>query len=216
MNLRHIALGALPLCAGLLLAQDTTQTPASASSQSWTGLLVASTCTAGTGMASSTPGANREHNTTYEQTTNQADRNAVASSAADPTGKMATTTGTADRMNDANTKKPATGADATGYTGSEANRSTAAGNTANNLDAWAGAEKAAGQLDQSCRISAQTTSFALRTQDGTVVPFDAAANTRIAQQLQTGDRLLKKTKIFRVEVKGTMQDGAIVVDTIRL
>src|SRR5579884_1877538 len=62
---------------------------------------------------------------------------------------------------------------------------------------WEQARKVASQLGPSCHISSTTSSFALRTPDGRLIPFDSASNARIADQLR--DKVSgQSTKIFRV------------------
>jgi hypothetical protein len=76
--------------------------------------------------------------------------------------------------------------------------------------------KTNGSVDRSCYIGQSTTAFALKLKDGRIVNFDDASNGKIAQQLQSGDRLQNKVKIFRATVKGAMQGDTITVDSIQM
>ena len=203
------------LCAALTLAQSTPTS--STASRSWTGLLVAAGCpSSGTsadmrstapassgvtenGMAKTTPGMNREPNTTYEQTQNQADRNSAADRT-DVRKSAPATLGTSDMRN----STPET---------ANNNSSTMA---LKNEDAWMTAEKVAGKMDKSCHISTRTSSFALRLPDGRIVPFDDASNAKIASQLRSTNRLGNKAKILRVVVTGAMQSDRISMEYLKL
>lgn len=172
----RLTLICLLTCAGPMFAQR------SGNTETWTGLLVAEGCqSAGSAnsankavtdgeMAKSTPGAGREHNTTYEQKMNQADRGSTSSSAADPTMSPRA----ADRAN----------------------------------------SQSARNLDKSCHIGPQTTSFALRLPAGRLIAFDAASNIRIAKQLQSSHKL-NGAKIFHAVAKGSLQNNALSLDSIR-
>lgn len=208
MKFWSFSVGAVPLFTAVLLAQGPNT---SSGQQSWTGLLVAAGCqTGGSAMAKSTasetlprttPSATtREQNRTYEQTQNQADRTAPTRKT--PTGQSATehlnatdqvTTPPVDSVNTRGS------APLDGSTGPGADETTVAKN-----------------MDNSCRIGAQTTAFSLRLSDGRLVRFDEASNARIAQQLQSGDRLKHKTKIFRAKVKGSMQGDTISIDNLKI
>ena len=145
------------------------------------------------GMAKTTPGSTRERNTTYEQTQNQADR-------ADTRKSSEATSATSDLKNS---------------TPETANNNSS--NTAlKNEDAWIAAEKIAGNMDKTCHISSQTTSFALRLPDGRIIPFSEASNSKIASQIQSTNRLADKTKIFRVIVAGSMQGDRISLESLKL
>ena len=151
--------------------------------------------------AKTSPASPREQNTTYEQTQNQPDRRS---------------TGTADR---ADTRKSS---EATSATSDLKNSTpeTANNNSSNtalkNEDAWIAAEKIAGNMDKTCHISSQTTSFALRLPDGRMIPFSEASNSKIASQIQSTNRLGDKTKIFRVIVTGSMQGDRITLESLKL
>jgi hypothetical protein len=205
------------LCTGFALAQSTSNSPAS--SQSWVGLLVAAGCassgtsadmrsaTPGTsnvtenGMAKSSPGSTRERNTTYEQTQNQADGGS---------------TGSADR---ADTRKSSEATSATSdlkNSTPEATNNNSSNMALKNEDAWIAAEKIAGNMDKTCHISSQTTSFAIRLPDGRMIPFYETSNSKIASQIQSTNRLGGKTKIFRVIVTGSMQGDRIRLESLKL
>ncbi|MGI8741209.1 MAG: hypothetical protein ACR2NN_01300 [Bryobacteraceae bacterium] len=162
---------------------------------SWTGALVASGCQTGS-TAAAMPGATvkppREQNSTYEQAQNQAGSQRTSSSSKD-SEQMARTT---DRGTPVDPTTAADGKDT---------RDKATGVQAFN------------KLDASCRIGEHTSAFALLLEDGKLVRFDEAANSKIAQQLHSQpDRLQHKTKTFRVKVKGELQNGTISVDSIEI
>lgn len=71
-------------------------------------------------------------------------------------------------------------------------------------------------LDASCRITSSTQAYALRMDDGRIVRFDEASNAKIQQQLQSGDRLSHKSKIFRVKVNGSMQGDTIQATDVQI
>jgi hypothetical protein len=71
-------------------------------------------------------------------------------------------------------------------------------------------------MDDSCRISSTTTTFALRLKDGSIVRFDDASNAKIAQQLQSGNRLKDKSKLFHTKVKGSMNGDVITIESIQI
>jgi hypothetical protein len=223
-------LGAVPLTAGLMLAQDST-----AGGQSWHGLLVAVACqSTGSDMNRTTSDINkssdmkrktpdsatagREQSTTYEQTANQADRSATTST---PMARNTANTDQSSSMNQTRDMKRDTPRK-TGETTSMANSATADDsmkrNTAKNSagDDMDKDRATVAGLDNSCRISSQTTAFALRLEDGRVVRFDDASNSKIATQLQSGDRLAHKTKVFRANVRGSMQGDTISADTVEM
>lgn len=195
----------LPLLATGLLSAQTAQT--------WSGLLVASGCqvrsTPGSSASAAKPG--RERNSTYEQQA-QSQAGGATSAASTAPGKqdpaMARTTDrgtpvekTIDPLDRTTTPpiddKGTRGKAGMNKTGSE------------------GALDPAG-MDASCRIGTHTAAFALQTEDGKLVQFDPAANSKIQQQLHTEDRLGHKTKVFRTKVKGVMQNGLISIDSIEI
>jgi hypothetical protein len=232
-----ITLGAVPLTAGLMLAQDS-----SGGGQSWHGLLVAAACQSGgsdmnrttsdmnkssdtnksSDMKRNTPRsatAGREQSTTYEQTANQADRSATTST---PMARNTANTDQSSSMNQTRDLNRATPRN-TGDTSSMANSATQDDslkrNTAKNNSTGDDMDRdraTVAGLDNSCRISSQTTAFALRLEDGRVVRFDDASNSKIASQLQSGDRLAHKTKVFRANVRGSMQGDTISADTVEM
>jgi hypothetical protein len=84
----------------------------------------------------------------------------------------------------------------------------------NGQSGWDSAKTIASQMGPSCRIASSTASFALRTADGRLIPFDSASNAKIADQVR--DRVSSSSKIFRVVVKGTMSGDTITADSVRL
>lgn len=186
MNRVFVYLGSTLLGCGLLIAQDNMPAQTPSNSQSWTGLLVASTCPANTAanannmsdMTAKKTASAHETNTTYEQSVDQSDRNSTSSSSAQPM-----------------------------------NRTTA---SSNDDQGWANARQVAAQMPKSCKITSDTSSYQLRLSDGRMVPFDQASNTKIHDLLQSGGRLNHQMKVFRVVVKGTMPGDEIVIDTIKM
>ena len=239
--MRSILLG-IGLCSGLLLAQtDTTQTNTQpAAGQSWVGLLVASGCSspasnpssstnsAMTGPAMNGSSGSGMNGTSTDMTGSAA--NGVNQSRTDMP-RASDTYGSADRMTgDVTTRTtpdsnmpastasaPQTNSDmkrATSYTaGMKNNTSDMARNSSE--DSWDHARTLAGQLGPSCHISSSTSSFALMMPDGRVLSFDSASNPKIADQVRS--RVSgNTTKIFRVEVKGTMSGDTITADSVRM
>lgn len=223
-----------------LVGQDSV----SSGQRSWSGLLVAASCPAQTAMSgvhrsssteSSTPaktaGSAREQNTTYEQTQNQVDRPRNP----EVRDQMARTTdrGTpvAQIADDSLARTTTPPIDDKGTRGKATINNTAANDAANRADARhvGNADRVtpvglsvndgdvAKGMEDSCRIGQTTGTFALRLADGSVVKFDDASNSKIAQQMQSGDRIQKhKTKVFRAKVKGSLRSGAISADSIQM
>lgn len=232
-----VALIAVTIVSALVMAQDNTKTnPASANGNTWTGLLVAAGCpndAAGSMSASTDKGAvrtgskaSREQNSTYEQRENQADRSSTAASSADA-NRMPRRT---DRGSSVNQATPAVTdpvttppVDDKGTRGSATKNTPPTGmkdqgNSAdrNKSDSAVNSDRSASSMDKSCYIGQSTTAFALKLKDGRMLRFDDASNAKIAQQLQSGDRLTSKIKIFRATVKGSMQGDTIVVDSVQM
>ena len=194
--MKPLVFSILALVPGLLVGQDAEKS--ATKTQSWSGLLVAAGCQtsahtkkipATDDMPRSSPTAAGQQNATYEQQQNQADR-----------------TKARDHMN-------ATDVVTTPKVDSVDTRGSAPldGNTMATND-----QTVPSALDSSCRISEQTNAFALRLNDGSLLRFDTSSNAKIAQQVQTGDRLKHKTKIFRAKVHGTLEGEAIRADSIKM
>lgn len=207
----------LTMAAGVVLAQ----TPDSASTQNQplTGLLVAANCHPQRGTAntnrrrSSDPmdrtspsSADRNQNLPYEQTLNQADRTGVgkSSDAAHPS---------AERLDGDHLK--ATDQVSTPPVDSLDTRGSAPLNATEPSSSGRDDRAVAASLAPACRIGAKTSSFALRLDNGSIVPFDDASNAKISQLLAGSDRLSHKTKTFRAVVKGSMNANTISADSIR-
>lgn len=231
-----ISVVSIPLTSFLLTGQESIQ-----SQTDWSGLLVAAAChpqmsiagahrspAAEPGMPRKTAGSAPEHNTTYEQTQNQADRTinpAVGDRMARTTDRGTPVAQTSDDSLARTTTPPI---DDKGTRGKATINNTAANDASNRAESTHDANHAAPgkstgsdadatkRMDDSCRIRQTTTAFALRLADGSMVKFDDASNTKIAQQLQSGDRLQHKTKIFRVKVKGSLHSGAISADSVQI
>jgi hypothetical protein len=208
--------------ASFLVGQDA----ASSSKAGWSGLLVAASCQAQSSgqseMPRKTATTTREQNTTYEQTQHQADRSKTGRVRDD----MARTTdrGTSvDKSEDPLARTTTPPIDDKGTRGKATIANTAANDAANlsggnstaSVKEGSDADLAKG-MDASCRISQATSAFALRLDDGSMVKFDDASNSKIAQQLQSGDRLQHKSKIFRANIKGSLKGGAISADSIQM
>lgn len=216
----------VPLSSLLLAGQET---PSAA--HEWTGLLVAASCSAVSPagqmdrataaqprMPRTTPMATGEQNTTYEQTQNQAARSKTGAR-----DQMARTTdrGTSvDQSSDDSLARTTTPpVDDKGTRGKATINNTAANDATNRSGADivkpSDAEIVKG-LDPSCRVGQNTRAFALRLSDASIALFDDGSNGKIGQQLQSGDRLNHKTKVFRAKVKGSMQSGVIAADSIQM
>lgn len=218
------------------------QESVSSGQRAWSGLLVAASCPAQTsmsgvhrststesGMPHKTAGSAREQNTTYEQTQNQVDRPPnpeVRDQLARTTDRGTPVAQIADDSLARTTTPPV---DDKGTRGKATINNTAANDTANRAEETHNANRVtpvslsvndgdvAKGMEDSCRIGQTTGTFALRLADGSVVKFDDASNSKIAHQIQSGDRIQKhKTKIFRAKVKGSMQSGAISADSIQM
>ncbi len=232
-----ISLASIPLTSLILVGQQN----ASGTQSAWSGLLVAASCQPQTSMMGVQPpnateaavpskigGSTHEQNATYEQSQNQVDRSRDTK----VRDEMARTTdrGTqvAQTQVDSLARTTTPPIDDEGTRGKATINNTAANDAANRAEGRHDADRAApGKLigtdgniakgmDPRCRIGQTTSAFALRLADGSLVKFDEASNTKIAQQLQSGDRVQHKTKIFRAKVKGSMQDGAISANSIQM
>ena len=194
-------------------------------------------------MRTTTP--KHETNTTYEQSVNQADRNSTASTAASQTQTSNTQTSnsstaneTSDqtmsrRTNERNNPQTSRAQTSDNQTANDMSNETMSRRTsdrngnqrsttqmAQNMNTqdtgWQEAQRVAGNMPDSCRITENTTSYALRLPDGRVMRFDDASNTKIRQQLQSTDRVKGQMKIFRVVVKGTASGDTISLDSIQI
>ena len=208
--------------------------------QEWTGLLVSASCQASSSagkmdrttavqprMPRTTPLAPGEQNTTYEQTQNQAARSKTNTrdqmarttdrgTSVDQSSNDSLARTTTPPIDDKGTRGKATinntaADDATSRSGLAQQNGPAPNPAASGSDA-----EIVKTLDPSCRVGQNTRAFALRLSDGSMVPFDAGSNSKIAQQLQSGDRLRHKSKIFRTKAKGSMRSGAISADSIQM
>jgi len=205
----------------------------SASGNSWVGLLVATGCTnpgassgavASTGSAMTGPALNGSsgsgmNGTSTDMTGSSA--NGVSQTRTDMP-RASDTYGSADRMTGDVTSRAATdqGMAKSTQNSGDMNRATnyTAGmrkNSSDTGDSWDHAKMVASELGPNCHISSTTSSFALMLPDGRTLSFDSASNSKIADQVR--DRVSgNTTKIFRVEVKGTLSGDTITVDSIRM
>lgn len=217
MKKSWLFLGLTPLTA-VLLAQTPTPTGINnggPNQRAWTGLLVAAGCPAGT--ASNAPSS---RNRTYQKTQNAGSRTPVNGDEMNATAQVVTppvdsmnTRGSAPvsaASNGNQTYEQAQNrADRTGPV--DANSSTPA------FQALSGDERTfVRNMDDGCRIRQATSSFELRLPEGRMLTFDNASNSLIQQQLESGNRLEHKKKVFRVQVTGSMQDGTIHVTRIQM
>lgn len=238
MKNRLLALAAVPIASTLLvMAQDTSaDKSASTGGSTWTGLLVAAGCQNDSATSTSakadetmrrntvTPG--REQNTTYEQRENQADRSSAKTSSTnadrmprrtdrgssvDQTTAAVTDPVTTPPVDDKGTRGSATkNTPPTGLKDQTNSADRSKSDTAMNSD------RGTSPMDRSCYIGQSTNAFALKLKDGRMVRFDDASNAKIAQQLQSGDRLGDKVKTFRATVKGSMHADTITIDSIKM
>ena len=203
-----ISLASIPLTSLILVGQEN----ASSTPSAWSGLLVAATCQAQTSMGG-VHQVDRPRNTKVRDDMSRTTDRGTPVAQAQVDSLARTTTPPIDDK---------------GTRGKATINNTAANDAANRAEGTHDADRAApGNLtdtdgdiakgmDPSCRIGQTTSAFALRLADGSVVKFDETSNTKIAQQLQSGDRVQHKTKIFRAKVKGSMQSGTISADSIEL
>jgi hypothetical protein len=61
-------------------------------------------------------------------------------------------------------------------------------------------------------VDTSTAHFSLLLPDGRVLPFDSLAGQEIAKQLSSVGR----KSVYRVQVTGKLQQGAIALDTIHM
>jgi len=202
-----LIIAGLGLACGIALAQ-TTPADSTASPRSWKGLLVAMGCDSGSGSDSMNgnsvmtgPDLNGSKGSGMNGTSN------------DMTGTSATSVNQAP-AGDQNFPKS---------TASAASESSGSMNTATpaNTDAASGqsdmeqAKMVASHLGPTCHIGVNTSAFELRLPDGTLMSFDAASNSKIADQIH--NRVHGNvTKIFRVVVKGTADGNTISLDSMGL
>jgi hypothetical protein len=212
----------LGLSCGMLLAQTSpmppttdksAQTNSSTNERSWVGLLVSTGCNSSTSpsttgnSAMTGPDLNGSRGSGMNGTSN------------DTSGSSATAVNQASSSGNTTSDQnfPKSTASAASESSGTMNTATAPNATSNNggPDDMEHAKMVASQLGSSCRIGADTSAFALRLPDGTIMPFDSASNAKIADQVH--NRVSGNvTKIFRVEVKGTSDGNTITLDTIRM
>jgi hypothetical protein len=80
---------------------------------------------------------------------------------------------------------------------------------------WKQARRQASSLDAACHVGPDTRQFALMLNDGTLLRFDDAANSKIIEQLKSRG-VSEKSKIFRAQVVGKLDNGAVALDEIRM
>ncbi len=77
---------------------------------------------------------------------------------------------------------------------------------------WRQAKRQASTLGSGCKIGDDTNQFSLVLPDGRMIRFDNLANAGIAKQIASQ----KKNTIYRVQVIGKLENGAIALDSIQL
>lgn len=174
---------------GLMAAQN----PNSASSylgQTWVGLLVSSSCQGSARYTSASEEANR---TVSDRVTTPAVDNAGTRGSSEPGENVPSAKGDIPQTGDLSVRDNKKIKDA----------------------GWREARRQASTLNSTCRVSAETRTFALLLPDGSLLRFDDLANSKIAGQL--GMRVSAGTaKILRVQVVGKLQTGMIALDEIQM
>jgi hypothetical protein len=231
MNL-YSSLLALPLSAGLMIAQTPTQTPTQTgtpqstqehesstagqtSGQTMYGILVAADCNAATmprtsasSMNSSTSSSTSSSSSMNRKTPSDVDRGTA-------TDRAKSSDMNRDRAREVNQGTGGTDAqldrtrsmDQTGSADRSMQRGTPTDTQAGNNQT--GEMSNAANWDKACFITPTTSSFAFQTQDGRVLHFDSAGDSQIKSQLDSTSRVASKNKIFRVRVTGTA-DGETI------
>lgn len=230
---KYSSLLALPLCCGLMVAQEPAQTPAQTgrstpaetsrdSGQTISGILVASSCSTSnmpkstaSSMHSNTPASSATPpmmRTTPLSSTDRESKNMDRGTVTDRAAAM-----NRDRARDVN---QGTGTDSQlertrtmDQTSGTADRrgtplDTQAGNNMSDTDS--------SNWDRSCFIGTKTSEFALQTTDGRVLRFDGDANSQIRSKLDSSSRVATKNKIFRVRVTGSVEGDTVHLTDIVL
>lgn len=76
---------------------------------------------------------------------------------------------------------------------------------------WAHAHAQAKSLGAACRVGSNSSRFALLLRDGKMLRFDDLANAAIQKRLSSGGA----ASIYRVQVVGKLENGAIALDNIQ-
>jgi hypothetical protein len=227
-------LAVVPFASVMVMAQDAGAANSSSTSR-WTGLLVAAACPSDSATPRTATLAH-EQNTTYEHAENQADRSSTGSAAnrdrmprrtdrgasVDQAVPALTDRVTTPPVDDKGTRGSATpnNPPPTGMKDQANSADRSKNEQAMNSDRDKSRLDSDGSntsgMDKNCYIGQSTSAFALKLKDGRMVRFDDASNAKIAQQLQSGDRLVNKIKVFRATVKGSMPGDTITVDSIQM
>jgi hypothetical protein len=172
--------------------------------QTWTGLLVSSSCDPGKKTSA------QRKNSTAEA--NQANREA------DLTAGGRTTTPAVD---ESGTRGQSTALDQGSKTASGKQTLPETGDVmakdkSSTDPGWAQAHRQARSLDSSCGFDKSATSFALLLANGSLLHFDELANQAIVKQLPSSTMGEKSHRFFRVSVQGKMQNGKIALNSLQL
>jgi hypothetical protein len=185
---------AAAFCAGILFAQ--TESPSKEKSnyagQTWVGLLVADACRTAPRSGAAAMAEAERLSPTDRVTTPAVDEAGSRGSAT--TERKRNVENAVPRTGDVNSKKPEAESDS----------------------GWKQARRQAASLDASCRVNSGVRKFALLLADGSMLRFDDLGDSKIAAQIQANGRLGGRGNIFRVQVTGKLQDGAIALDNLQL
>jgi hypothetical protein len=205
MKIFLTTLAAVLLASALVMAQDTSAANSSSTDRSsWTGLLVTAACPRDSGTPMS---ATKDMRTTATPA-RRTDRGASVDQAVPALTDRVTT----PPVDDKGTRGSATASNPP--TGTKDQENSADRSKSESATNSAGSNT--GGMDKNCYIGQSTNAFALKLKDGRMMRFDDVSNAKIAHQLQSGDRLVNKIKIFRATVKGSTQGDTITVDSIQM
>ena len=213
MNMKQTLL-ALPLCAGLMVAQQATPqpehtSPSTTGGKKMMGVLVSAKCTK---MPKTTASSAADQTMPDQTTKGKAGEVTDSTRAADMNRDRARDvnqgTGTDAQLERTKTMDQTRGTADRASTPANRQDTNAAANPENDKP---GELSDSSTWDRSCFISATTNEFMLHTNDGRFLKFDSAANSQIKSQLESKGRVATRAKIFRARVNGSVEN-----DTIRL
>ena len=234
------ALIAIPICAGLAVAQDSGSKNAGPMGRSFTGVLADANCPAAS-MPKMTP------ENSWAGVTGSADRSnpaAAPNRARDvnqppgvdanhdrttPTQTSGATAGSAHTRK-AEEKRPGNSR----ATATNSTRDLPQATTADEMAAEGDADRLAhpqspgdaasemtsntnyAKWDKSCFVSPSTSTFVLQMPDGRTIRLDDASNQKIVERLQSTGRVQSTNKLLRVRVHGTMDGDVLHITDIQI
>ena len=191
MKMKSI-LAALPVCAGLMLAQNTSaDMNRSTQGKTFSGILVASGCNSSS--VNSVPA-------------NQA---SVDQSGGLPRGTQP------EGMKPKTPVERSVTSPQTGMAGRDRGADTSA-TTGGKKGEWESGGANAKGWDKECFISPATSSFVFVTKDGKQLNLDDASNSMVSQRLSSSNRVSEKSKVFRVRITGDMTGETVHITEIQM